>query len=567
MPVVRPTTIRALAAMGAAALALTAQPAVPADSAASAQAVRARIKHVFVLFQENHSFDNYFGTYPGADNLASASAQSHGFSQEDPLGHTTISPFRMTDPDIESPSQARKLIFEKMNQGKMDAFVAAQEHASLKKYNDIAAARSVGIETMGYYDCDTIPFLWKYAHNFALFDRVFSAIAGPSTPNNIAVIAAQAGQSQAARDPKNTIAPNDKGPGVPALNDTDPGFGPYTELDREKQVSQQYATLMLTMGGVTMSQVTQNTDGVGRDLGATIASQRAAIPWGWYQEGYVSPTQTLPGYETHHNGPQYFGYIRNNDVLWNNVHGVQALLDSLKSGSLADSGVFYVKGGSKNEFGWKPANPDPYVQANFLGDDDHPGPSDSDHQIGESFVATFVNAIARSKYWNDSAIIIAWDDPGGFYDHVPPVAFESCPDGQPCGDGQRLPLIVISPYARDGAIVHDTGDTASIVKFVETVFGLPALASLPDEQPYMPEGPRDGNPALTDLTGAFDPARLAGTTPPIPASAADIPDDVVNAIPPNMNCKSLGITPVALPNAPSTPPPGFTPRVAIHPAD
>ena len=63
----------------------------------------ARIKHVFVIFQENHSFDNYFGTYPGAENLASPLAQEHGFRQFDPIGKTWVTPFRITDPDTESP--------------------------------------------------------------------------------------------------------------------------------------------------------------------------------------------------------------------------------------------------------------------------------------------------------------------------------------------------------------------------------------------------------------------------------------------------------------------------------
>jgi phospholipase C len=150
---------------------------------------------------------------------------------------------------------------------------------------------------------------------------------------------------------------------------------------------------------------------------------------------------------------------------------------------------------------------------------------------------------------------------------VPPPQYENCPDARPCGDGPRLPFIVISPFARSGSVVHDSGDTTSIVKFAETVFGLPALSSLPDEAPYMPEGPRDGNPSITDLTGAFDPARLDGSVAPIPASAAEIPDAIVNAFPPAMSCSSLGIAPVSLPNAPSAPPPGFQPRTTAHSAD
>ncbi|MBV8066530.1 MAG: phosphoesterase [Candidatus Eremiobacteraeota bacterium] len=497
-------------------------------------ALRAHVKHVFVIYQENHSFDNYFGTFPGAENLESPEAQSHGFRQYDPIGKAWVTPFRITDPDTASPQQGRGIVFDKMNGGKMNAFVSTQEQVSRRKL-DAAKSRDVGLLTMAHYDCETIPFLWKYASDFTLFDHIFSGMTGPSTPNAIALIAGQAGD---------------------VTNDLDPAYGPYSETDSKYQLAQRYATLMLALAGGDATQATNETQGVARDLGAVAASGRAAIPWGWYQEGYVSPTVALPGYETHHNPVQYFGYLRQNDVFWRNVHPVAALLPQLRDGTLPGRGIFYIKGGSRNGFGWKPANPDPVVQANYLGDDDHPGANDSDAHVGETFVATFVNAIARSKYWNDSVIIVTWDDPGGFYDHVPPPQFSSCPDGHPCGNGPRVPFLLISPYARSGAIVSDVGDEISILKFAEHLFDLPPLATLPDEA-GKPVGPRDAAPETTDLLGAFDPARLAGTAPPILPSYADIPDAEVNTMPPSMNCRALGLAPVVLPNAPSTPPPNF----------
>lgn len=548
----------ALAALACLALTAQAPPGAPAPAGASIDAVRSRIKHVFVIFQENHSFDNYFGTYPGAENLASPLALTHGFRQYDPIGNAWVTPFRITDPDIEAMSQARTALLAKMDGGKMDGFVSAQEAHSRQERGD-AGARAVGLLTMAHYDCDTVPFLWKYAGSFALFDHIFQAMAGPSTPNNISIVAAQAGQTQAARDLAQSASTLPQG--VPVLDDRNPAFGPYPDADGKRQVSQDYATLMLLLNGTANAQVTQDTSGVGGDLGAVIAQGRAPIGWGWYQEGYVSPTLALPGYVAHHNAPQYFGYLRNNDVFWNDVHGLRPLMEALEQGSLPDNGVFFVKGSQKNGFGWKPANPDPYVQENYLGDDDHPGPGNSDAQIGEAFVATFVNAIARSTYWKDSAIVVAWDDPGGQYDHVPPPQFERCPDRHACGDGPRVPLLLISPYARSGAVVHDAGDTTSIVKLVEAVFGLPPMATLPNERPYLPEGPRDADPSIGDLLGGFDPSRLDGSTPPIPASDAEIPDAVVNAFAPPMGCSSLHVTPVTLPNAPSTPPPGFHARV------
>jgi phospholipase C len=534
-----------------------ASPGVAAGQGDLVTALRARVKHVFVIYQENRSFDSYFGTYPGADNLAAS--QANGFRQYDPIGKSWVAPFRITDPDTESPSQSRPVVYAKMNGGKMDAFVSVQEQLSEKRF-DAAGARDVGLLTMAHYDCDTIPFLWRYARDFALYDRIFSAMTGPSTPSAIALISGQAGETQWARNPQEATAASDAGPGVPVTNDLDPAYGPYSEADKAYQIPQRYATLMLALAGSDATQATNETQGVARDLGAVVVSGRAPIPWGWYQEGYVSPTVALPGYETHHNAPQYFGYLRQNDVFWKNVHEVHAMLQALQDGTLPPRGIFYIKGGSQNRFGWKPANPDPDVQSNYLGDDDHPGRGDTDVGIGEAFVATFANAVARSKYWDDSAIVITWDDPGGFYDHVAPPQLASCADGRPCGDGPRLPFILLSPYARSGAIVHDAGDQTSVLKFAETLFNVPPLATLPEEQAYLPRGPRDADPAITDLLGGFDPARLAGTAAPIPSSQAEISDAVVNAFPASMSCRSLGIAPVALPNGPSTPPPNFTAR-------
>src|SRR5579871_6184564 len=184
----------------------------PAPSPAPADliaAVRSHVKHVFVIYQENHSFDNYFGTYPGAENLASPLAQTHGFRQLDPIGNKPVTPFKIVDPDTEGPGQGREIVLSKMNGGKMDAFVATQERVSRAKL-DAAKARDVGLITMAHYDCDTIPFLWEYAQRFVLFDHVFSGITGPSTPNALALIAGQAD-------------------GV--TTDADPAYRPYSEKE------------------------------------------------------------------------------------------------------------------------------------------------------------------------------------------------------------------------------------------------------------------------------------------------------------------------------------------------
>ncbi len=196
---VRRTMLRVAAF--AALVALAPQVSVAGQNDDLAASLRNRIHHVFIIYQENHSYDNYFGTYPGSENLATPLAQSHGFKQFDAIGKQSVTPFRITDPDTESPSQSRTVIADKMAGGKMDAFISTQERLSAKRF-DPAGARDIGLLTMSHYDCDTIPFIWKYADTFTLFDHMFTAMAGPSTPAAIALIAGQAGQTQRARDPQ-----------------------------------------------------------------------------------------------------------------------------------------------------------------------------------------------------------------------------------------------------------------------------------------------------------------------------------------------------------------------------
>jgi phospholipase C len=290
------------------------------------------------------------------------------------------------------------------------------------------------------------------------------------------------------------------------------------------------------------------------DLTLEAKSTRLSVGWGWYEEGLTTGTGNVP----HHVAPLYFDYIQHNASFYSNLHDntpTNGLLSAIAGNTLPSSGVFWVKGSKINQYGFSPANGD----QNFLGDDDHPGSGNSDHQIAEAYVATLVNAIAKSKYWQDSVIILTWDDMGGFFDHVPPATYETCPagGGSPCGDGPRLPMIVISPFSKTGQVVHDYNDAVSISKFIEVVFKLPTLGSLPDEAPYEPEGPRDINSKIGDLTGSLDIGKLSGATPANPASLATISGPTV---PPTMTCATLGLTPT--PTLPG-PPSGYVPLARL----
>lgn len=533
--------------------------APPADPQAQLIAnLRTHVRHVFVIYQENRSFDSYFGDYPGVDNLASPEARAHGFREWDAIGKTWIVPFPLNASDTSDDDHSRPALLAKADHGRMDDFVGYEEQERVDVgLSSPQFARQMGLLTMGYNDCRTVPFLWMYAHHFTLYDHIFQGMYGPSTPGNIDLIAGQTGQTEAARHPqdqwKSTFSAGD-----PVVMDANPARGPYAYPDQAQQphqLDQTYATLMLTLKGRDADKDAKvDIDDVKKDIGELARLDYRSIPWAWYQEGFGNGQgDHHPAYIPHHDSPQYFGYIRQNPKMWSGVHDLLDFFTVMQNRQLPPQSVVFIKGGRKNPFGWKPASPS---AQSFLGDDDHPGYSDS--QISESLAAKVINTVAHSPYWSSSVIIILWDDSEGFYDHVPPPQFETCPDKQPCGDGPRIPLILISPYARAAGVDSSPGDHASFAKFLDVLFNLPPLGSLPDEKPYLPQGPRDTNPRLSDLTGGFDPARLDGALAPIPASQAEIPDAVVNRFPPAMTCKDTGIQPITIPGAALAWPQGFT---------
>ncbi len=563
--------------------------------------LRKHVKYVFVIYQENRSFDSYFGTFPGADGLFSRPAKNTpGFDQA--LLNTdgtvaTLHPFRIGPAqyaaDTDDIDHSHSRIVAKMHivagAPRMDRFVAVEERKYSPFRRPSLQAKQFGELAMAYEDCDTVPLLWRYADRFVLFDHIFQLTTGPSTPGNLSIIAAQTGETQWVLHPQDAYRGNgDKGMGVPVLSDADPFWG--SQLDNalhkmpvspkdvkggavyDVQRNLTFATLPLTFRGTTLAATTKadsdpddDLADIRRDIPAISTSGKQRIAFGWYEEGYDrEPTDPGPtdaegthaSYIAHHNGPQYFGYVANNPKMRADLHGLEDFFAAVDHRTLPKAGgLFYVKGGYQNTLGLKPADPDPAVQKNFVGDDDHPAYSDA--QISEALVATIVNKIAASPYWSESAIIVTWDDSEGDYDHVLPPIHSKGPDGSVITDGPRVPLLVISPFARVHAVAHETGDHASVVKFVDRLFDRTPLALLPDEKRARDLGrrkfglanlgPADAlTPDVTDLATAFDPARLSGSVPPLPPAYATVPDDLVHTLPPvsGYGCKALGITPV-----------------------
>ena len=334
---------------------------------------------------------------------------------------------------------------------------------------------------------------------------------------------------------------------------------------------------------------------------AAVASKNSAVNWGWYQQGYgaepfdgkvtiaLSPASTAhPSYIVHHNGPQYFGYLGDNPVEQARMHSLSQFYDDIANQALPETGgVFYVRGGYYNNDDLQTLDPNPNVRAIYAGNDDHPGYSDA--QISEALVADSVNAIAHSRYWAQSAIIITYDETDGLYDHVPERVRSWGPDHVPLTGGPRIPAIVVSPFARAHAVSHVYSEHSSVIRFIDKLFGLIPLADLPDEergraagaankdlnapdgQAQQDLGPADDKVTMGDLAEAFDDDRLQGhanTLAPdyaVISGVRDLPHYV------GEGCKALQIVPTDYPNgvSPGTesdpPPADFNPRPIVTP--
>jgi phospholipase C len=566
-------------------------------SSSSPSLLSQKIKHVFVLVQENHTFDNYFGLYPGSggqaiENLGTATAKAVDCVPDPQTGSCQLpflisanpsSPNYVADaPDIAGGDNSRYGQEASIDKGAMDGFLADDEGSGAPLIGPASTpaqieAHNVALSIMSVYDCDTVPYEWYYAKNFALFDHYFQADTGPSTPGNIQLFAGQVGQTEAAaqKGMLSVYSGGSNSDGVPITNDDNPppavpGFiPPYSPSGQAGDPStfQSYATMpvLLNPSEDNVAYTAGITGFIPDDMRREATTGRSSVPWAWYEEGLYTPNG---GLVSHHAAPMYFDYINHINSPFATTSSLRdntaanGLIADIKAGTLPSSGVFWVKGGNSNQYGLHPADP-VFGTKYFVGDDDHPGSTsggNSDHQVAEAYLAEVINAIANSNYWKDSVIIVTWDDSGGLYDHLAPPSYgNACPNdagspvGGTCGNGVRVPLLVISPFSKTGAVVQDVSDAGSVSKFIEAVFGLPTLASLPDEAQGVAAGlpPADANPATSNITDALDPNKLNGTTAPNPASLATIP---APSVPPSMSCATLGITPLA---SPASVPSGF----------
>ena len=376
------------------------------------------LKHIVVVVKENHTFDNYFGSFPGAD----------GISQ-------IVTP-QGTFPPPHAPDQPRDLCHSHD--------CALMDYAG--HWLDVAGASTNGdnLAFAQYGEAD-IPNYWQYARTYTLGDRFFANMLGPSFPGHTFVLAAQAGWAL----------------GNPPLQVSHPYWGCDQPADVTVPVQDQ-----------TTCQTTQVFPCF------KIPSVPDVLPlgvdWRFYGSNLIVLSEIWSMFDA-------IDSVRNG-VGWNHViNATQFDID--------------VDHNALPQVSW-------LVDQDFA--DEHPGYSRVCD--GENWTVGHLNHLMNSPLWKDTAIIFTMDDFGGWYDHVTPPRQYGCDPAAPYGLGFRVPLIVISPYARPGFIFHEQAEQASIPRFIERVFG--ATKTLTDLDPAAQDG------QANDLFGAFDFTQAP--LPPLP---------------------------------------------------
>jgi phospholipase C len=334
--------------------------------------------------QENHSFDNYFGRYPGADGPV------RGHSVEG------VSPFHLASTVTRNMPHSLSAARRAVHGGMMDMFVSAEGSA----------------DTMGYYDGSDIPNYWAYAKTFTLADAFFSTVAGPSFPNHLFSIA---GEDNEVDSNPHSISGNwgcDSPPGTTVERRTADG-----------KVSLVFPCFdFMTLGDLLSAH---------------------SVSWKYYAPGQGQSGYVFSSYDA-------IRHIRLTTLWSQHVVSYSQFAKDASSGHLPT-------------VSW-------LVEPSAVSD--HPPASIC---AGENWTVQQINSImSNSTAWAHTAIILTWDDFGGFYDHVPPP-----PGPNPQIEyGFRVPAIIISPYARSGYIDHTFYSFPSMLKFIEDTLGLPSLTVL-----------------------------------------------------------------------------------------
>ncbi|MGG1947506.1 alkaline phosphatase family protein [Trinickia sp. NRRL B-1857] len=455
------------------------------------------IKHVVVIYGENVSFDHYFATYPNATNPAGepAFAAASGTPTVSGLSGTLLTanlnstnaangagasnPFRLDRTQAATADQNHAYTAEEQayDNGLMDLF---------PKYTGRGTSGGAGAfgttgQVMGYYDGNTVTALWNYAQNYAMSDNAYTDTYGPSTPGALEVIAGQTNGMQIVKSSRSSYYTADGQGGLTMINDVDPGFDTCSSTtDQAMMLGKNIGDLLNAksitwggfMGGFNLATTNGNgTTGCARSTTSTVVNAATAdyIPhhnWFQYYKTTSNPTHARPTSMA----AVGFTNVPNSTTVdpANHQYDSDDFFAAVSAGNFPS--VSFVKA--------------PAYQ------DGHAGYSDPLDE--QAFVTKVVNFLEQQPDWQNTAVIVAWDDSDGWYDHqyaTPTSASFSSADqlngngicgtgtapaglnGQPvngrCGPGTRIPFVVISPYAKKNYVDHTAISQASVVRFIE----------------------------------------------------------------------------------------------------
>jgi len=414
-----------------------------------------KIQHVVVIMQENRSFDSYFGTYPGADGIPGLAGNPGTVPcLPDPAGGCAKPFHDRRDRNLGGPHNQDNAAAD-IDGGRMDGFVEQQARALTgceQVFNPACGhGRTAGRpNVMGYHDGADIPNYWAYAHDFVLQDHMFESDASWSLPAHLFMVSAWSAFCPSP-DPMSCVN-QDQNPGLP------PDFQ-RNSLRVKQPTTPTYAWTDLTY-----------------------LLHKYDVSWGYYVFKGTEPDCENDGAMSCapvRQGPRTPG-------IWNPLPYFEDVHQDGQSGNIQSLSAFFAaaRAGTLPAVSW--IDPNGRVS-------EHPPALIS---AGQTYVTGLINAIMRSPDWSSTAIFLAWDDWGGFYDHVEPPSVDEN------GYGMRVPAMVISPYARRGFIDHQTLSFDAYLKFIEDDFlgGQrldPKTDGRPDGRPDVRENaPQLGNLAL-----------------------------------------------------------------------
>ena len=401
-----------------------------------------KIQHVVVIMQENRSFDSYFGTFPGADGIPHDGNGVPTVCSPDPKTGSCVKPYHDRSDSGVGGAHGPANFHDDLAAGQMNGF---QREARNPKGCSKRPPKPdcLGIDThrppdvMGFHTSADIPNYWAYASNFVLQDHMFEPPAGGSWAQHLYMV---------------------------------------SEWAAHCPITSNVSVCHTAVGGGMSSQYPWT------DL--TYLMHKNRVTWNYYISQGSEPDCEDSAASCR---PHSLGVTTSGD--WNPLPSFEDVKQDGELTKIVDVSQFYraARAGTLPKVSW--IVPNQTVS-------EHPPALISQ---GQAYVTNLIDTIMRGPDWSSTAIFLAWDDWGGFYDHVPPPTVDAA------GFGFRVPAMVISPYAKKGLIDHSVMSLDTYTKFIEDDFlGGQRIDPKTDGRPDSRPDVREALPQVGDVKNAFD---------------------------------------------------------------